>query len=130
MGLTGLEHLVSVPLGGQRELDLVLVDVIHLSNLLELLRCILEDGHLLIDGEHGLISRTILLHGHRAIDLNRPLLDGGRRIILDKCIFDEVIILGLVPLLRVLDLNPVEPANPEQLIALLLLLLDVFLGVS
>ena len=53
---SGLEHLVSIPFGTERVFDLVFVDRVHFTNLLELFGGILVNGYLLIDCKHSLIS--------------------------------------------------------------------------
>ena len=53
---SGLEHLISVSFGTERIFDLVFVDRVHFTNLLELFWGILVNSYLLIDCKHSLIS--------------------------------------------------------------------------
>lgn len=98
--------------------------MVHLSDLLELLRGILKNSHLLVDSKHCLVSRSILIHCTVDLDwlLIRTVL-----VILNKSIFNKVIIFCFIPLFRILDLNPIESANSHELITFFLLSLHVLL---
>ena len=121
---TGLKHLISVSLRRKWKFDLILINVVHFSNLLKLLWSIFENGHFLINGQHCLICRCILIHG--TIDLNW-FLWFIFFVILDESIFYEVVVLCFVPLFRVLDFDTVETADTHQFVALFFLSIHEFL---
>jgi hypothetical protein len=97
--------------------------MIHLPDLLELLRSVLKNGDFLVDSEHGLISRAILLH--LLVHLNWvDFLNCVALINLDESILHEVIVFSFVPLLWIFDFDPVEPADPHELVAFFFLPLE------
>ena len=120
MTLTCLESLITVPLGRQRELDLLFVYLVKLSDLLELLRSILVNGYLLVDSKHGglMIARPRLL----SVGIFLLYLS-----LLDEPITNKVLELSFVPLLRVLDLDSVETTDPHQVVRVSILPLHLLL---
>ena len=122
--LSCLKHLISISLCREWKLDLILINMIHFSNLLELLWSIFKNSHFFINGQHCLVSRCILIHG--TIDLYW-FLSFVFLVILDKSIFNEVIVFCFVPLFRVLDFDTVETADTHQLVAFFFLSVHEFL---
>lgn len=123
---SGLEHLVSVPFGTERVFDLVFVDRVHFTNLLELFGGILVNGYLLIDSKHSLISGPILHIISGRLRLFWSLLD---IVSLDELVLHKVLIPCFIPLLGILNLDSVQSADSHQLVALFFLKFSVCLSV-
>ena len=119
LGLAGLERLVPVALGRERELNLMLVNVVHLSDLLELQGRVFVYGHLLVNGQHG-CNRSGLIFKLRCVCIflfRLPFL-------LNESVTYKVLELRFVPFFWILDFNPVEPTNAHLVKACLLHLFE------
>ena len=115
LGLTGLEHLVAVELGRQRVLDLIAIDVVDFPDFLELFGSVFVNGHFLVNGQEGWLHHAIL-----AIILRNLFLTLLFLLFLNILFGDEVLKLGFVPLLWVLDLDPIKSTNAHHITFLLI----------
>ena len=100
---TSFEDLISIPFGRERELDFLFVDLVHFSQLLKLLWSVLKDGYFLVDSKHGLVLSGIFRNCFDGAVLTRDWF----LVLLNELIIDEVLLLSLIPLLRILDLDTV-----------------------
>lgn len=112
--LAGLEHLVAVEFGRQRVLDLIAIDVVDFPDFLELFGCVFVNGYFLVNGQEGWLHHATLTKLLRNLFLFLLFL-----LLLNILIGDEVLKLGFVPLLWVLDLDPIESAHAHHITVLL-----------